>query len=435
MPLAAPANYREMPFLAFNLNDGNEFVFDLIEDRLRLGRTPDNDIVIDNTYISGHHAEFLRQADGGYELVDLQSSNGTFVNNKRIERSRVKGGDRLRFGQLGARFRERAPRGLAPLQTIARSGGSAIESDLAKARRIEALPAPSTEAPKADKKTTRQQPTVLSGVKMESGEVAAFARVERLRREQAGLEERRQQLDAEMSKTGQIKAAVEAAARELERLRAESETAAAAAKSEQERLEEARKETSSLQARRELLAREMETVERDFADTKKKTREAEAELKQAQAELAANQKEQQQQVEARLREQLAGLEEKHEILRRGLAVDEATVEMFARDIIKRLDLIDSLRQRFADSEFAEQLGALRASFEDVLMQHGVNELSIEPGTPVDVELRRRIVVVEGAGGEGPSRVAATRRSGFVRVRDSGSESILRKVEVATLGAG
>lgn len=81
-----------MPYLAFNLNDGNEFVFDLLEERLSLGRDSKNDIVIDNTFISGFHAEFLRQADGIYELVDLNSSNGTFVNGKPVQRKRVKGG-------------------------------------------------------------------------------------------------------------------------------------------------------------------------------------------------------------------------------------------------------------------------------------------------------------------------------------------------------
>ncbi|MDB6119358.1 MAG: hypothetical protein JWO08_3139, partial [Verrucomicrobiaceae bacterium] len=103
-----------MPYLAFNLNDGNEFVFDLLEDRLSIGRDSRNDIVIDNAQISGFHAEFLRQPDGVYELVDLKSSNGTFINGKRVTRERVKGGDRLQFGQLESKFRDRAPKGLAP---------------------------------------------------------------------------------------------------------------------------------------------------------------------------------------------------------------------------------------------------------------------------------------------------------------------------------
>ena len=106
-----------MAYLAFNLNDGNEFVFDLLEERLSIGREPRNDIVIDNTFISGFHAEFVRQADGGYEVVDLKSSNGTFVNGKRVQRARVKGGDKISFGQLEARYRDRTPKGTAPLET------------------------------------------------------------------------------------------------------------------------------------------------------------------------------------------------------------------------------------------------------------------------------------------------------------------------------
>jgi chromosome segregation ATPase len=102
-----------MPYLAFNLNDGNEFVFDILEERLTIGREASNDIVIDNTFISSFHAEFVRQPDGSYEIVDLKSSNGTFVNGRRVERFRVKGGDRIMFGQLESRFRERAPKGLA----------------------------------------------------------------------------------------------------------------------------------------------------------------------------------------------------------------------------------------------------------------------------------------------------------------------------------
>ena len=98
-----------MPYLAFNLNDGNEFVFDLLEERLSLGREAKNDIVIDNTFISGHHAEFVRGPDGSYEVVDLKSSNGTFVNGKRVSRAKVKHGDKVSFGQLNARFRDRTP--------------------------------------------------------------------------------------------------------------------------------------------------------------------------------------------------------------------------------------------------------------------------------------------------------------------------------------
>ena len=94
-----------MPYLAFNLNNGNEFIFDLVEERLSLGRNPRNEIVIENNQISSFHAELLRQPDGNYEIIDLKSSNGTYVNGKRAERAMLKPGDKIRFGQLEASFR------------------------------------------------------------------------------------------------------------------------------------------------------------------------------------------------------------------------------------------------------------------------------------------------------------------------------------------
>src|SRR3954470_15228661 len=95
-----------MPYLAFNLNNGNEFIFDLVEERLSLGRNSRNEIVIENTFISSFHAELLRQEDGNYELIDLNSANGTYVNGKRAERAVLKPEDRVRFGQLEARYKE-----------------------------------------------------------------------------------------------------------------------------------------------------------------------------------------------------------------------------------------------------------------------------------------------------------------------------------------
>ena len=93
-----------MPLLAFNLNDGNEFVFDLTDDRMRLGRAPDNTIIIENSYISSHHAELIRRPDGVYELVDLNSANGVRVNGKRVERIVLNDLDKVAFGQLAGRY-------------------------------------------------------------------------------------------------------------------------------------------------------------------------------------------------------------------------------------------------------------------------------------------------------------------------------------------
>lgn len=104
-----------MPYLAFNLYDGNEFVFDILEKRLSIGRDSNNELVIDNTYISSFHAELIWKSEGKYEVVDLQSANGTFVNGQRIERCEVRFGDKIRFGQLDAQFREHASKDDLPV--------------------------------------------------------------------------------------------------------------------------------------------------------------------------------------------------------------------------------------------------------------------------------------------------------------------------------
>lgn len=53
---------------------------------ISVGRKPDNDIVIDNPAISGHHCKISLEG-GTYYVEDLDSTNGTFVNEKRVKKS------------------------------------------------------------------------------------------------------------------------------------------------------------------------------------------------------------------------------------------------------------------------------------------------------------------------------------------------------------
>jgi pSer/pThr/pTyr-binding forkhead associated (FHA) protein len=66
-----------------------------------IGRLHDNDLSIQRDCVSGYHAEVRRTSDGGYAIIDLNSTNGTFLNGNRVTSlERVKPGDYLKLGDL-----------------------------------------------------------------------------------------------------------------------------------------------------------------------------------------------------------------------------------------------------------------------------------------------------------------------------------------------
>ena len=68
------------------------------ESSLSIGRLPDNDIVIENAAVSGSHARIVARNDA-YVVEDLDSTNGTFVNNKRIRSRKLKDEDIIVIGK------------------------------------------------------------------------------------------------------------------------------------------------------------------------------------------------------------------------------------------------------------------------------------------------------------------------------------------------
>jgi pSer/pThr/pTyr-binding forkhead associated (FHA) protein/subtilisin family serine protease len=69
-----------------------------------VGRDADCDIVLQSTLVSRRHAR-IECGPGECTLVDLQSSNGTFLNGRRVVQARLTPGDRLRFGELEFTYR------------------------------------------------------------------------------------------------------------------------------------------------------------------------------------------------------------------------------------------------------------------------------------------------------------------------------------------
>jgi len=63
-----------------------------------IGRSPDNDVMIDNLAVSNHHAR-ITWIEEQLFVEDLQSLNGTFVNEMRVERTALQHGDSIKIGK------------------------------------------------------------------------------------------------------------------------------------------------------------------------------------------------------------------------------------------------------------------------------------------------------------------------------------------------
>jgi pSer/pThr/pTyr-binding forkhead associated (FHA) protein len=80
--------------------DESEFI---LAENTSIGRSPSNDIVLKESKVSRQHAA-INYIGGNYVLVDLKSSNGVFVNGKKIEEAALRDGDEVSVGSFKFQF-------------------------------------------------------------------------------------------------------------------------------------------------------------------------------------------------------------------------------------------------------------------------------------------------------------------------------------------
>ena len=78
----------------------------LDRERITLGRHPDNDVVLDDRAASGRHAAIVTILRDSF-LEDLQSTNGTKVNGKKVRSADLSDGDEIEVGHTRFRFQLR----------------------------------------------------------------------------------------------------------------------------------------------------------------------------------------------------------------------------------------------------------------------------------------------------------------------------------------
>jgi len=93
-------------------NAGSRFQLD--KDVVSAGRHPQSDIFLDDVTVSRRHAEFRRTA-AGYEVSDVGSLNGTYVNREPIESATLSNGDEVQVGKFRLVF-------LTGSQTVGEAG-------------------------------------------------------------------------------------------------------------------------------------------------------------------------------------------------------------------------------------------------------------------------------------------------------------------------
>ena len=78
--------------------------YEIAKETITVGRNPKNDIHIDNLAVSNFHA-VIKKVMNVYFIEDLKSTNGTFVNEKKIDKYELLDGDQVIIGKHSLFFR------------------------------------------------------------------------------------------------------------------------------------------------------------------------------------------------------------------------------------------------------------------------------------------------------------------------------------------
>lgn len=84
--------------------EGKGATFELMSDRITIGRSDNNDVVLPSEAVSRFHASIERDPEGGFLVKDHQSKNGVQVNGITVQESSLRNGDLVQIGTFMFRF-------------------------------------------------------------------------------------------------------------------------------------------------------------------------------------------------------------------------------------------------------------------------------------------------------------------------------------------
>jgi ribosomal protein L32 len=101
--------FRPPYFATVDQNGREQILFVLNRPQINIGKTLDNEFVLDHPSVSKHHARVAWHPTGHYYIADLGSTNGTYVNGERIKQQWLFNGCRIRIGQVTLIYRVNDP--------------------------------------------------------------------------------------------------------------------------------------------------------------------------------------------------------------------------------------------------------------------------------------------------------------------------------------
>jgi uncharacterized RDD family membrane protein YckC len=121
--------------------------FELVDAEVHIGRELDNALRLSDASISRHHAS-IKKTESGYEVQDMQSSNGVLVNGNRVQTMSLQDGDRITLGQVQITFVDPPP-AENPLGTVRLNPSDMAKFQTAHGKPLLAEPSSAPEVPAA----------------------------------------------------------------------------------------------------------------------------------------------------------------------------------------------------------------------------------------------------------------------------------------------
>lgn len=101
-PNQAKSEYK--PYAYLITNDEHKTRYPITRTIWRIGRSKDNELSLSDTSLSRRHAEIHRNTNGTFDIVDMNSMNGVYINNEKIGKAELHEGDIVEIGDVFLHF-------------------------------------------------------------------------------------------------------------------------------------------------------------------------------------------------------------------------------------------------------------------------------------------------------------------------------------------